>query len=235
MILKQLSKIGQSTRWHFNTQACRCPDITQIFKPNMYQAHKLRMCSSRFWASAAVILNLTHHRIQNLSSQRAWVFESSGCLSHDWMPVRCNWAECCYYRPQYGQSISKYNHSLVSCQIRQIADCACVGNARIVSLPPRVCDPDMYHGARVTHVPWYMSGSVTSSFLFEVGGGGNVPGIPIVCATRKFTFLVKGPYRWTYRCEVCSSYRSLLGIQYVDGMVNFVKVLKRLLICWLLL
>ena len=33
------------------------------------------------------------------------------------------------------------------------------------SPPPRVSDPDMYHGTCVTHVPWCMSGSLTSDFL----------------------------------------------------------------------
>ena len=31
--------------------------------------------------------------------------------------------------------------------------------------PPRVSDPDMHHGACVTHVPWCMLGSLTSGFL----------------------------------------------------------------------
>ena len=58
-IRKQLSKICQSTEKHFNTQDCRCPDITETFKPYVYQAHKLRISRSQLWASAAVILNLT--------------------------------------------------------------------------------------------------------------------------------------------------------------------------------
>ena len=33
------------------------------------------------------------------------------------------------------------------------------------SPPPRVSDPDMHHGTCVTHVPWCMSGSLTSGFL----------------------------------------------------------------------
>ena len=52
---------------------------------------------------------------------------------------------------------------------------------------PLVSDPDMHHGTYVTHVPWYMSGSLTR------GGGRNVPGIPGACATRKFTYLTRGP------------------------------------------
>ena len=37
-----------------------------------------------------------------------------------------------------------------------------------------------------------MSGSLTC-VSFEVGGGENVPGIPGACATRNFTYLIRGP------------------------------------------
>ena len=33
--------------------------------------------------------------------------------------------------------------------------------------PLWVSDPDMYHGTCVTHVPWYMPGSLTISFLWR--------------------------------------------------------------------
>ena len=69
-----------------------------------------------------------------------------------------------------------------SYQIRQIAGCACAGNAGNV-FPRRrfqrkllVSDPGMHHGTCVTHVPWCMSGSLTC------GDGENVPGIPGACA-----------------------------------------------------
>ena len=51
---------------------------------------------------------------------------------------------------------------------------------------PHVNYPDMHHGTCVTHVPWCMSGSLTS------GGGENVPGIPGASATRNFTLLSRG-------------------------------------------
>ena len=35
------------------------------------------------------------------------------------------------------------------------------------SPPPLVSDPDMHHGTCVTHVPWCMPGSLTSSFLWS--------------------------------------------------------------------
>ena len=34
-------------------------------------------------------------------------------------------------------------------------------------LPPRISDPDMHHDTSVTHVPWCMPGSLTSSFLWS--------------------------------------------------------------------
>ena len=36
-----------------------------------------------------------------------------------------------------------------------------------LSPPPRVSDPDMHDGTCVTHVPWCMSGSLTSGFLWS--------------------------------------------------------------------
>ena len=33
--------------------------------------------------------------------------------------------------------------------------------------PPRVSDPNLHHGTCVTHVPWCMSGSLTSGFLWS--------------------------------------------------------------------
>ena len=67
-------------------------------------------------------------------------------------------------------------------QIRIIAGCACAANAgnvfstRRLQRKPLVSDPCLHHGMRVTHVPWYMSGSLTC------GGGENLPGIPGACA-----------------------------------------------------
>ena len=36
---------------------------------------------------------------------------------------------------------------------------------------PRVGDPDMHHGTCVTHVPWCMPGSLTSSFPWSIWWG----------------------------------------------------------------
>ena len=35
------------------------------------------------------------------------------------------------------------------------------------SPPPRISDPDMHQGTCVTHVPWCISGSLTSGFLWN--------------------------------------------------------------------
>ena len=60
------------------------------------------------------------------------------------------------------------------------------------SPPPGVSDPDMHHGTCVTHVPWCMPGSLTSSFLWS--GGENAPSTLGACATRNFRYLVRGPW-----------------------------------------
>ena len=60
---------------------------------------------------------------------------------------------------------------------------------------PLASDPDMHHGTCITHVPWCMSGSLTRD------GGQNVPHIPGACATRNFTYMVRGPWGQTYGNE----------------------------------
>ena len=42
-----------------------------------------------------------------------------------------------------------------------------LGMLGTVSPAPRVNDPDMHHGTCVTHVPWYMPGSLTGGFLWS--------------------------------------------------------------------
>ena len=97
------------------------------------------------------------------------------------------------YLMNYVLPISSYHAPWAFYQIRKIAGCACAGNAGNVfprhplQRKPLVSDPAMHHGTCVTHVPWCMSGSLTS------GGGEIVPGIPGACATRNFTYLARGP------------------------------------------
>ena len=83
-----------------------------------------------------------------------------------------------------------------SCQIRKIASAHAPEMPETFSPSPQVSDPDMHHGTCITHVPWCMPGSLTSGFLWKIGGmGGNVPG---ACATCNFTYLVRGPW-WNTR------------------------------------
>ena len=47
------------------------------------------------------------------------------------------------------------------------------------SLPPRLSDPHMHHGTCVTHVRWFMSGSLTSGFLWSQWRSFEVPASPV--------------------------------------------------------
>ena len=81
---------------------------------------------------------------------------------------------------------------------RKIAGCACAGNAGNVF--PVTAGWRSRHATRhvrdaraVMHV-----GIANQRFPLKLGGGENVPGIPGACATRNFTYLVRGP------CEATS-------------------------------
>ena len=54
-----------------------------------------------------------------------------------------------------------------SCQIRELRVADAPGIPGTFSPPPRVSDPDMHHGMCVTHVPWCMSRSLTSGFVWS--------------------------------------------------------------------
>ena len=131
---------------------------------------------------SSISVNVTTHHISTslVYRSRSCAFEN---MNSYFRIIACSWA---------------------SWQIRKIAGCACAGNAgnvfprRQLQMKPLVSDPSMHHGTCVTHVPWCMSGS-----LFR-GGGENVPGIPGACATRNFTYLVRGP--WGNFKEMCLSY-----------------------------
>ena len=67
------------------------------------------------------------------------------------------------------------------------------------SLAPRFSNPDMHHGTCLTYVPWCIPGSLTIGFLRWENG----PGIPGACATRNFTYPVRGP--WSNHMLICYS------------------------------
>ena len=56
--------------------------------------------------------------------------------------------------------------------------CACAGMSGKFSPSPQVSDPDMHHGTCVTHVPWCMPGSLTSSFFWNRRRGKTFPAFP---------------------------------------------------------
>ena len=64
---------------------------------------------------------------------------------------------------------------------------------RTSPLPLRGSDPGMHRGTCVTHVPWYMPGSLTSGF--DWSGREYITSIPGACATRNCTYLVRNPCR----------------------------------------
>ena len=79
------------------------------------------------------------------------------------------------------------------CQIRKIEVFACAGNAANVF--PATAGKRSRHTSRhvrdartVMHV-----GIAKLQFSLKLVAGGNVPGIPGACATRNFTYLVRGP------------------------------------------
>ena len=65
-----------------------------------------------------------------------------------------------------------------SCQIHKIAGAHAPGMPGTFSPSPQVSDPDMHHGTCVTHVPWCMPGSLTSSFLWNRRRGKTFPAFP---------------------------------------------------------
>ena len=65
-----------------------------------------------------------------------------------------------------------------SCQIRKIAGAHAPGMPGTFSPSPQVSDPDMHHGTCVTHVPWCMPGSLTSSSLWNRRRGKTFPAFP---------------------------------------------------------
>ena len=72
-----------------------------------------------------------------------------------------------------------------NCGLRMRRECRGRFPRHRLQSQPQVSDPGMCHGTCVTHVPCCMSGSLTH------GGGENVPG---ACASRNFTYLVRGPW-----------------------------------------
>ena len=63
-----------------------------------------------------------------------------------------------------------------------------------LSPPLRVSGPDMHHGTCVTHVPWCMSGSLTSFFSLQSVVGNTFLALPAHAQPAIFSYLVRGPW-----------------------------------------
>ena len=111
---------------------------------------------------------------------------------------------------------SRKTSTMGLCHIRKPAVCACAKNGGNIFPPVRVSDPGMYYGTCLAPI-WHEAHLAVS---FEVGGGDNVPGISGACTTRKFTYLVRGPWRW--KCWTLS--HTLASIrEHICGMLNVYK------------
>ena len=88
---------------------------------------------------------------------------------------------------------SRWPFPWASCQIPIIANCACAGNAGNVFPHHRGLAIPTCITARASRTCRDACRDRWLAVPFEVGGGENVPGILGACATRNFTYLVKGP------------------------------------------
>ena len=79
---------------------------------------------------------------------------------------------------------------------------------------PLVIDPGMHHGTCLTHVPWWMSWSLTC------GGEENVPGIPRTGTTHNFTYLARGPWSLSSSSVLCWSHWLSLQFNWIFSGVR---------------
>ena len=100
------------------------------------------------------------------------------------------------------------------CQIRKIAGAHVPGMSGTFSPPPQVSAPDMHHGTCVTHVPWCISGSLTSGFLWSRRVGKTFPAFPAHAQPIIFTYLVRTPLQ-------CWSHSRSFQKKYPEGAVGY--------------
>ena len=93
-------------------------------------------------------------------------------LSVIWNAMALMWRHCnailflqLLHQAKQKQLQADVSHQWASCQIIKLRFAHAPGMQGTFSPPPRVSDPDMHHSTCVTHVPWCMSGSLTSGFL----------------------------------------------------------------------
>ena len=95
-----------------------------------------------------------------------------------------------------------FNMAWASCQIHKIEGCACAGNAGNVFPVTRGLAIPTCITARAWRTCRDACRDRQLAISFEVGGGENVPGIPGACATRNFTYLVRGPCNCLHHAQL---------------------------------
>ena len=77
------------------------------------------------------------------------------------------------------------------------------------SPPPLISDPDMHHGTCLTYVPWCMSGSLTSGFLWNRWRGKRSRHIRRMCNTQ-FCVTGKRPMPVKAILNICGMYTTYI-------------------------
>ena len=128
---------------------------------------KQTLCDNHSNMMVSPSLVLVYRNLVSLRRQNVW------CPYTDWlilMPVLPHWLI---------QILIRWvSLSWASCQIRKIAGAHAPGMPGTFSPSPQLNDPEMHHGTCVTHVPWCMPGSLTSSFLCNRRRGKTFPAFP---------------------------------------------------------
>ena len=138
------------------------------------------------------------HVLCDVTLKCIWWPHVSSILKVPWWFARQVWS---------GTPITTF--SWASYQIRKITGCACAGMPGTFSSPPRVSDPDTYHGTCMTHVPWCMPGSLTSGFLWSRSRGKRSRHSRRMRNPQFSVYLVRGPLIWYVRYRNFGPYRNL--------------------------
>ena len=96
--------------------------------------------------------------------------------------------------------------------------------------PPRVSDPDMHHGTCVTHVPWCMSGSLTSGFLSSRWWGKRSRHSRRM---RNPQFYVSGKRPMEDQAKVVVDFWMRIWTIWVHKLLNFQRFIKKRIFRWM--
>ena len=89
------------------------------------------------------------------------------------------------------------------------------------SPPPRICDPDMHHGTCVMHMPWCMTRSLTSGFLWSRRGKSSRH----TRCMRNPQLYVSGNRNFCFQWNLIEKYS---GIGLIDGRMILVPILHQI-------